>query len=50
MSRGSSYNRVVICESWNGAGADLQTTPESDGGNLVSKAKAYALSPQALCP
>jgi len=33
-----------------GAGAGDQTTPESDGGNFVSKAKAYfAAGGQALC-
>jgi hypothetical protein len=34
-----------------GAGAGDQTTPESDGGNLVAKVKAYsAAGGQALCP
>jgi hypothetical protein len=34
-----------------GAGAGDQTTPESDGGNFVAKAKAYyAAGGQALCP
>jgi len=34
-----------------GAGAGGQTTPESDGGNLVAKVKAYAASGgQSLCP
>jgi hypothetical protein len=36
-----------------GAGAGDQTTPESDGGNFVTKAKAYfagAGGGQALCP
>jgi hypothetical protein len=33
-----------------GAGASGQTTPESDGGNLLAKAKAYlAAGGQALC-
>ena len=34
-----------------GAGEGQQTTPESDGGNLVSKLNAYAASGgQAYCP
>ena len=34
-----------------GAGEGAQTTPESDGGNLVSKLNAYAASGgQAYCP
>jgi hypothetical protein len=33
-----------------GAGAGDQTLPTTDGGNLVSKAKAYAVAPQTLCP
>ena len=36
-----------------GAGAGDQTTPESDGGNFTSKAKAYYSSAgggQTLCP
>ena len=34
-----------------GAGEGQQTTPESDGGNLVSKLNAYAASGgQAICP
>ena len=34
-----------------GAGAGEQTTPETDGGYLVSKTKAYvAAGGQALCP
>jgi hypothetical protein len=34
-----------------GAGAGDQTTPESDGGNFVAKAKAYySAGGQALCP
>ena len=34
-----------------GAGDDSQTTPESDGGNLLSKLNAYAVSGgQAYCP
>ena len=34
-----------------GAGAGGQTTPESDGGNFVSKAKAYySAGGQSLCP
>jgi hypothetical protein len=34
-----------------GAGNDQQTTPESDGGNLLSKLNAYAASGgQAYCP
>jgi hypothetical protein len=34
-----------------GAGAGDQTTPESDGGNFVTKAKAYfSAGGQALCP
>ncbi len=34
-----------------GAGAGDQTTPESDGGNLISKVKAYAQAGgQKLCP
>jgi hypothetical protein len=34
-----------------GAGAGDQTTPETDGNNLVTKAKAYyAAGGQALCP
>ncbi len=32
-----------------GAGASGQTTPESDGGNLLAKAKAYAQAPQLMC-
>ena len=33
-----------------GAGAGGMTTPESDGGNLIARAKAYAQTPQPLCP
>ncbi len=33
-----------------GAGAGGMTTPETDGGNLIAKVKAYDLAPQALCP
>lgn len=33
-----------------GAGAGGMTTPETDGGNLIAKAKAYAQAPQSLCP
>jgi len=33
-----------------GAGAGGQTTPESDGGNLVAKVKAYAANPAPACP
>ena len=34
-----------------GAGAGDQTTPESDGGNFVAKAKAYySAGGQPLCP
>jgi hypothetical protein len=34
-----------------GAGADDQTTPDTDGGNLATKTKAYVASGgQALCP
>ena len=33
-----------------GAGADGQTTLETDGGHLVGKVQAYAAAPQALCP
>ena len=34
-----------------GAGEGTQTTPDSDGGNLVAKTKAYvAAGGQALCP
>jgi hypothetical protein len=32
-----------------GAGAGGQTTPESDGGNLIAKVKAYGAAPQSLC-
>lgn len=33
-----------------GAGEGQQTTPETDGGNLVAKVKAYASAPQPVCP
>jgi len=33
-----------------GAGAGGMTTPETDGGNLIAKAKAYLQAPQPLCP
>ena len=34
-----------------GAGASACTTPETDGGNFVAKAKAYyASGGQSLCP
>jgi len=33
-----------------GAGEGQQTTPESDGGNLIAKVKAYAAAPVAGCP
>ncbi|MCC6648120.1 MAG: hypothetical protein IT374_21440 [Polyangiaceae bacterium] len=33
-----------------GAGDGDQTTPETDGGNLVAKTKALASAPPALCP
>jgi hypothetical protein len=32
-----------------GAGAGGMTTPETVGGNLVAKARAYFQSPQPLC-
>jgi hypothetical protein len=33
-----------------GAGEGQQTTPETDGGNLVAKVKAYAAAPISPCP
>ena len=34
-----------------GAGDGKQTTPETDGGNLVAKVKAYAASGgRKICP
>jgi hypothetical protein len=33
-----------------GAGDGQQTTPESDGGNLIAKVKAYAAAPVSGCP
>ncbi len=33
-----------------GAGDGDQTTPETDGGNLVSKTQAFAKAPPPLCP
>ena len=33
-----------------GAGARGQTTPESDGGNLIAKMRVYAAAPRAICP
>ena len=33
-----------------GAGAGGMTTPETDGGNLIARVKAYDQAPQALCP
>ena len=32
-----------------GAGASGQTTPETDGGNLIAKEKAYIKAPQRFC-
>jgi hypothetical protein len=32
-----------------GAGASAQTTPETDGNNLINQAKAYAAAPQTEC-
>jgi hypothetical protein len=33
-----------------GAGEGQQTTPETDGGNLVAKVKAYGTAPRSPCP
>jgi hypothetical protein len=33
-----------------GAGDGAQTTPETDGGNLIAKMKAYAGARTAACP
>lgn len=33
-----------------GAGNGAQTTPETDGGNLVNRVKAYAAAPTKACP
>jgi hypothetical protein len=33
-----------------GAGDGAQTTPETDGGNLIAKMKAYAAAPTKACP
>ncbi len=33
-----------------GAGDGQQTTPETDGGNLVARVKAYAAAPRSPCP
>jgi hypothetical protein len=33
-----------------GAGEGAQTTPETDGGNLVAKVKANAGAPLGACP
>jgi hypothetical protein len=49
-AHGAELSAAQVAGVLYGAGASNQTTPESDGGNLVAKQKAYvAAGGQPLC-